>query len=548
MIIHPLAGMPAPPELLVNVPRLVAAYYTDEPDLTVAAERVVFGTSGHRGSSLRCSFNEAHVLGITQAICDYRKMCDFNGPLFLGYDTHALSIPAYFTAVEVLAGNGVELVLAEHDEYTPTPAISLAILNHNRGRATGLADGIVITPSHNPPEDGGFKYNPPNGGPAATEVTAWIEARANQILKYGYKGIRRIPYAKALRVATLHRYDFLNAYVQELVQVVDVDLIRDTNLSIGVDPLGGAGVHYWERMTERYGLNLSIVSTEVDPRFGFMTLDWDGRIRMDPSSSFAMQRLIHLKDRFDIAFACDTDYDRHGIVTPGKGLLPANHYLSTMIFYLFQHRPQWSASASIGKSAVTTALIDRIATQLHRTVYETPVGFKWFAEGLFDGSLGCACEESAGATCLRRDGSTWTTDKDGMIAALLAAEMTARLGIDPGQAYMNLTEDLGIPFAARVDSTATATQRARLSKLTASDVRFSKLAGEDIISISHQASGNHSALGGLKVLAKNGWFALRPSGTEDLYKIYAESFVDDAHLQRILQEAELIAKSALESQ
>ena len=545
--ISPLAGKPAPPSLLVDVAKLVTAYFTEVPDPSVPDQRVAFGTSGHRGSSFDISFNEWHVLAITQAICQYRKSHGIDGPLFLGIDTHALSQPACASALEVLAANGVDAMLATHDEYTPTPAISYAILTHNRGRTSGLADGIVVTPSHNPPDDGGFKYNPPNGGPAGQDITAWIEAAANNFLEHGLEGVRRWPSAQALRAPTTHRHDFVDTYVADLGNVVDMDAIRDAKIRIGVDPLGGAGVHYWARIAERYRLDLSVVNDEVDPTFRFMTLDWDGRIRMDPSSRYAMQRLIDLKDRFDIAFACDTDHDRHGIVTANAGLMPPNHYLSVAIDYLFRHRPQWGASAAVGKTVVSTRLIDLVTARLGRTLYEVPVGFKWFAAGLLDGSLGFGGEESAGASFLRRDGSVWTTDKDGIVPALLAAEITARCGRDPGTLYTELAHAFGNPVADRVEAPATPQQKKQLAALAPERIKATELAGEKITSILCNAPGNGAPIGGIKVIAQSGWFAARPSGTEDIYKIYAESFRGADHLQRILGEAQAIVDRAIAS-
>jgi phosphoglucomutase len=545
MKVNPLAGKPAPPAMLVDVPRLVTAYYTDVPDSSVPEQRVAFGTSGHRGSSFERTFNEWHVLAISQAICDYRKRQAIGGPLFLGIDTHALSVPACASALEVLAANGVEVMLADKDEYTPTPVISHAILAYNRGRDTGLADGIVMTPSHNPPDNGGFKYDPPNGGPADNDVTGWIEAKANEFLKDGLQGVKRIPYEKALRASTTHRHDFLSAYVSDLGSVLDMDAIRGTNISMGVDPLGGAGVHYWAAIAERYGLNLTVVNEVVDPTFRFMTVDWDGQIRMDPSSSYAMQGLIDLKDRFDIAFSCDTDHDRHGIVTRNAGLLPPNHYLSVAIFYLFQHRPMWSKDAAIGKTVVSSQMIDRVTAKLGRKLYEVPVGFKWFVDGLLDGSLGFGGEESAGASFIRLDGSVWTTDKDGIIPALLSAEITARMSRDPGEIYHELTRELGEPVYARVDAPATPVQKQMLAQLSPQQILSAELAGEKIQSVLTQAPGNGAPMGGLKVIAKSGWFAARPSGTEDIYKIYAESFRGADHLRRILAEAQAIIGAAL---
>jgi phosphoglucomutase len=545
MEVSPLAGKPADPASLVNVPKLVTAYYTETPDPSVPGQRVSFGTSGHRGSAFDRAFNEWHILAISQAICLYRKQKKIDGPLFLGMDTHALSVPALASALEVLVASGVEVMLAEGDEYTPTPAISLAILMYNRGRKTGLADGIVITPSHNPPHDGGFKYNPPNGGPAEDIITGWIEAKANEFLESGLKGVQRVSLQKALRASTTHRYDYLNSYIDELAHAVDMDAIREAKISLGVDPLGGAGVHYWEPIAARYGLNLTVVNQAVDPTFRFMTIDWDGQIRMDPSSPYAMQRLIGLKDQFEIAFACDTDHDRHGIVTRSAGLLPPNHYLSVAIDYLFQHRPEWRKAAAVGKTLVSSQMIDRVTTKLDRKLYEVPVGFKWFVDGLLDGSLGFGGEESAGATFSRLDGSVWTTDKDGMIPALLAAEITARMGRDPGELYSDLTREFGEPVYERVEAPATPEQKAVLAKLSKEQVRIKELAGEKIMAILTNAPGNGAPIGGLKVVAENGWFAARPSGTEDIYKIYAESFLGANHLHRILEEAQTIVNNAM---
>jgi phosphoglucomutase len=543
--ISPLAGKPATAAMLVDVPRLITAYYAEVPDYSVPEQRVAFGTSGHRGSALAGTFNEWHVLAISQAICDYRKQQHIDGPLFLGIDTHALSVPAYASALEVLAANSVQVLLAAKDEYTPTPVISHAILTYNRGRDAGLADGIVITPSHNPPENGGFKYNPPNGGPADQDVTGWIEARANTFLESGLQGVEKMAFGKALRAATTHRHDFLNAYVNDLAQVLDMEVIRGSKLRLGVDPLGGAGVHYWGPIAERYDLNLTVVNQVVDPTFRFMTVDWDGRIRMDPSSPYAMESLIGLKDRFDIAFACDTDHDRHGIVTRSSGLLPPNHYLSVAIFYLFQNRKQWSVQAAVGKTVVSSAMIDRVTAKLGRKLYEVPVGFKWFVEGLLDRSLGFGGEESAGASFGRFDGSVWTTDKDGIVPALLSAEITARMGRDPGEIYRELTSELGEPFYDRVEASATSEQKRRLASLSAQQVKFAELAGEKIQTILTRAPGNDAPIGGLKVVAQDGWFAARPSGTEDIYKIYAESFRGADHLRHIVTEAQTIVSSAL---
>ncbi|WP_330109715.1 phosphoglucomutase (alpha-D-glucose-1,6-bisphosphate-dependent) [Methylophaga thalassica] len=545
MKIDSLAGKPAPPAMLINVPRLITAYYTGMPDFSVPAQRVAFGTSGHRGSAFDGSFNEWHVLAISQAICQYRKQQGINGPLFLGIDTHALSEPAFASALEVLAANGVDVMLAENDEYTPTPAVSHAILTYNRGRAIGLADGIVITPSHNPPDSGGFKYNPPNGGPADTGVTGWIEARANAFLKAGLKGVLRLPFKKALRAATTHRHDYLNAYVNDLDKVIDMEAVSGANISMGVDPLGGAGVHYWAAIAERYDLNLTVVNEVVDPTFRFMTLDWDGRIRMDPSSSYAMRNLIDLKDRFDIAFACDTDHDRHGIVTRSTGLLPPNHYLSVAIHYLFRHRPEWSKDAAVGKTLVSSQMIDRIAAKIGRKLYEVPVGFKWFVDGLLDGSLGFGGEESAGASFLRRDGGVWTTDKDGIVPALLAAEITARMGRDPGEIYRELTREFGEPTYDRVEAPATPAQKEQLAKLSPQQVQITQLGGDKIERVLDRAPGIDMPIGGIKVVTASGWFAARPSGTEDIYKIYSESFRGEDHLRDILREAQAIVDHAL---
>ena len=545
MTLSPLAGKPAPAQLLVDIPRLVTAYYTGQPDAAIATQRVAFGTSGHRGSSFELSFNEWHVLAISQAICLYRQMKGISGPLFVGIDTHALSTPAGASALEVFAANGVETMIATDDEYTPTPAISHAIICYNRGRTTGLADGVVITPSHNPPESGGFKYNPPNGGPADTDVTKWIEAKANELLAAKLAGVKRVSYEQALNASTTHRHDYLNTYVADLKNVIDMDILRGANLRLGVDPLGGAGVHYWSAIGEHYGLNLEVVNTTVDPTFRFMCVDWDGRIRMDPSSSYAMQGLIGLKERFDVAFACDPDHDRHGIVTPSGGLLAPNNYLAVSIDYLFQNRPQWRSDAAVGKTVVSSGLIDRVAARLDRRLYEVPVGFKWFADGLFEGSLGFGGEESAGASFLRLDGSVWSTDKDGLIPSLLAAEMTARTGRDPSQLYQKMTEDLGLPFSTRVDAKATPQQKALLGKLSPEQVKSTSLAGEAITQILSHAPGNNQAIGGLKVMTENGWFAARPSGTEDIYKIYAESFIGDEHLSRLVEEAQVLVDTAI---
>lgn len=543
--VSPLAGKLPEAAMLVDISRLVTAYYTEIPDAAVPRQRVAFGTSGHRGSAFERTFNESHVIAISQAICEYRKQRGINGPLFLGIDTHALSAPASASALEVLAANGVDVMLAGGDEYTPTPVISHAILTYNRGRKRGLADGIVITPSHNPPGDGGFKYNPPNGGPADTDITGWIEARANEFLATGLHGVRRVRLEQALRAATTHRHDYVSAYTDDLGHVLDMDVLRGAGIRMGVDPLGGAGVHYWARIAEQYGLQLSVVNTTVDATFRFMTVDWDGQVRMDPSSPYAMQCLIALKDRFDIAFACDTDHDRHGIVTRSAGLLPPNHYLSAATFYLFQHRPDWRASAAVGKTIVSSQMIDRVAAKLDRKLYEVPVGFKWFVEGLLDGSLGFGGEESAGASFSRLDGSVWTTDKDGIVPALLSAEMTARIGRDPSEIYRDLEREFGETCYDRVEARATPAQKAMLKRLSPQQVRSAELAGERIAAILTKAPGNGAAIGGLKVVAESGWFAARPSGTEDIYKIYAESFRGADHLRRILDEARTIVSDAL---
>ena len=541
----PLAGKLAEPGMLVNVPRLITAYYSERPDPSVRSERVAFGTSGHRGSAFDKAFNEWHILAMSQAICLYRKHQKIDGPLFLGMDTHALSVPALASALEVLAANGVDVMLAQADEYTPTPVISHAILTYNRGRKTGLADGIVITPSHNPPHDGGFKYNPPNGGPAESIVTTWIEAKSNELLEHELSGLKRIPFEKALRAPTTHRHDYLNTYIADLANVLDMDAIRGAKIKMGVDPLGGAGVHYWGPIAELYGLNFKVVNEAVDPTFRFMTVDWDGQIRMDPSSPYAMQRLIDIKDRFEIAWACDTDHDRHGVVTRSAGLLAPNHYLSVAISYLFQHRLHWRSDAAVGKTVVSSQMIDRVTAKLSRKLYEVPVGFKWFVDGLLDGSLAFAGEESAGASFARLDGGVWTTDKDGIVPALLAAEITARMGRDPGEIYRELTREFGEPAYDRVEAPATPEQKELLAKLSPGQLKITEMAGEKIQTVLTNAPGNDAPIGGLKVVTKNGWFAARPSGTEDIYKIYAESFRGADHLCRILEEAQAIVNNQL---
>jgi phosphoglucomutase len=545
MNISPLAGKPADPANLVNIPKLISAYYSDKPDMSDPAQRVIFGTSGHRGSSFDKAFNESHILAISQAICAYRKENQIDGPLFIGIDTHALSVPAFNSALEVFAGNDVTVMIDEHDDYTPTPVISHAIINYNRGRKTGLADGIVITPSHNPPRDGGFKYNPPNGGPSSTEVSNLIQAKANEYLKNDLKDIKRVSLGKALSASTTHRHDYLNNYVNELSAIVNMDIIRDSKVRIGVDPLGGAGVHYWEPIADKYKLDMTIVNKAVDPTFRFMTLDWDGQIRMDPSSSYAMQSLIKMKDQFDISFACDTDHDRHGIVTKSSGLLPPNHYLSVMISYLIQNRPQWKHTAAISKTVVSSQMIDKVVAKLGRNLYEVPVGFKWFSEGLFDGSLCFGGEESAGAIFSRMNGDVWTTDKDGIVPALLSAEILATMGKDPGEAYNDLTKELGTPYYNRIEAAANTEQKSKLAKLSAKEVTSTEMAGEKITRILTEAPGNKAPIGGLKIETASGWFAARPSGTEDIYKIYGESFKSEEHLKQILDEAQTIVNNAL---
>jgi phosphoglucomutase len=543
MVLSPLAGKPAPKELLIDPSTLEREYFARQPETTDPAQLVSFGTSGHRGSPLNGSFNEAHILAITQAICDYRRAQGISGPLFMGRDTHAVSAPAQRTALEVLAANSVEMIIQSADGFTPTPAISRAILVHNRNRTERLADGIVITPSHNPPEDGGFKYNPPNGGPADSDVTGWIQARANTLLREGNREVKRI----ALAGASIREEDFAAAYVEDLRHVIDMDAIRAAKLKLAVDPLGGAAVHYWEPINRVYGLDIEVVNPRVDPTFAFMTVDHDGKIRMDCSSPYAMASLLTLKDRFDVAFANDTDADRHGIVTPSAGLLNPNHYLAVAIRYLLTHRPHWNTSAAVGKTLVSSSLIDRVVAASGRRLFESPVGFKWFAPGLLDGSVCFGGEESAGASFLRLDGTTWTTDKDGIILALLAAEITARTDKDPGEHYRELTTQFGAPFYTRIDAPATPEQKARLANLTAEAVRASTLAGEPITSKLTRAPGNNASIGGLKVVTDTGWFAARPSGTENLYKIYAESFRDTQHLEMLVAEARQIVSESLTS-
>ncbi len=545
MNISPLAGKPAPAEMLTNVAKLVTAFYSEVPDANEPTQRVAFGTSGHRGSSFHTTFNENHVVAITQAICLYRNANEITGPLFIGIDTHALSEPAFACAIEVLAANGVEVMVSAGGEYTPTPAVSRAILIYNRGRTSGIADGIVITPSHNPPDDGGFKYNTPNGGPAETSVTGWIQNKANEILADDLRTVKRMPYRRAMQANTTHTFDYLNEYVDDLASVIDMDLLRDSQIRMAVDPLGGAGVRYWQAIADRYKLNLTVVNTVVDTTFRFMTVDWDGRIRMDPSSPYAMQSLIGLRGGFDIAFACDPDHDRHGIVTNSAGLLPPNHYLSAAIYYLFQNRPRWPASSAIGKTVVSTSMIDHVAHKLGRGLCEVPVGFKWFVEGLLDGSIAFGGEESAGASFLRRDGTVWSTDKDGLIPALLSAEITARMGNDPGVIYQELANEFGEAAYERVEAKATPAQKAMLARLSPEKIKSTVLAGDQIVGILSHAPGNDKPIGGIKVTTQNGWFAARPSGTEDIYKIYAESFQGVDHLNRILAEAQQIVDDTL---
>jgi phosphoglucomutase len=547
MKLNPLAGKPAPASMLVNVPRLVTAYYAEHPDPHIDAQRVAFGTSGHRGSAFNCAFNEEHILAITQAICEHRLQNRIDGPLFIGMDTHALSEPAFASAMEVLAANNVQVMIDKDRGYTPTPVISHAILTYNRGRKTGLADGIVITPSHNPPSDGGFKYNPPNGGPADTSVTGAIEKDANDILADRLGEVERIPFERALKASSTHLHDYMEAYVSDLGSVIDMDAIRDAGVRIGIDPLGGAGVHYWPSIIERYRINATVVNDAVDPTFRFMSVDWDGKIRMDCSSPSAMAQLVGLKDRFDVAFANDTDADRHGIVTPSAGLLNPNHYLAVAISYLFRNREGWSKDAAVGKTVVSSSMIDRVTKSLGRRLVEVPVGFKWFVDGLIGGSIGFGGEESAGASFLRRNGGVWTTDKDGLVPGLLAAEITARTKRDPGAHYQDLTREFGAPVYERIDAPATAAQKKILAKLSPDQIKAEQLAGEKIIAKLTNAPGNGAAIGGLKVVTENGWFAARPSGTEEVYKIYAESFKGADHLKHIQEEAQALVAKAFAS-
>lgn len=547
MPIHPLAGKPADPQQLVDLTKLTTAYYTEKPDPGIAAQRVAFGTSGHRGSSFDSAFNEDHIVAISQAICLYRQQQGIDGPLFLAVDTHALSWPAQISALEVLAANGVEVMIADGSDYTPTPVLSHAILTYNQGRSSGLADGIVITPSHNPPKDGGFKYNPPHGGPAEPAITDWVQKKANEFLEKGLEGVKRMSYPKALKASTTHKHNYMRPYIEDLANIIDMDRIRGSKLHFAVDPLGGAGVHYWAPIADHYKLDLTVISTVVDNTFRFMTVDWDGQIRMDPSSPYAMAKLVGLKDKFDIAFACDTDHDRHGIVTRSMGLMQPNHYLAACIFYLFTNRSQWPATARVGKTLVSSQMIDRVTAKVNRGLYEVPVGFKWFVDGLLAGTLGFVGEESAGASFLRRNGKVWTTDKDGMIAGLLSAEMMAVTGKDPGQIYQELTKELGNPVYDRFEARATPEEKKKLSKLSPSMVKQKEMAGEPITGILTTAPGNDAAIGGLKVTTENGWFAARPSGTEDIYKIYAESFRGADHLKQIQEQAQTIVNAALKA-
>lgn len=545
MAIHPQAGKTATHDQLINIPKLITDYFTLQPNLSMREQRVSFGTSGHRGSSLHRSFNEQHILATTQAICDYRKKEGIKGPVFVGIDSHALSTPAQATTLEVLAANEVVTMIATNNEYTPTPAVSHAILEYNKGRTSGLADGIVITPSHNPPEDGGFKYNMTNGGPAEGSVTSWIESRANEILENGLKDVKRVTLARALKASTTHQYDYLDQYTADLKDVIDLALLKNSGLQMGVDPLGGAGVRYWQRIADRYDLNLTVVDDAVDHTFRFMSLDWDGKIRMDPSSRYAMQRLIALKDDFPVAFACDTDHDRHGIVTRSSGLMSPNHFLAVAIYYLFQNRSQWPATTGVGKTLVSSQMIDRMVGKLGRTLVEVPVGFKWFVDGLYDGTLGFGGEESAGASFLNLHGKVWSTDKDGIIAALLAGEITASTGKDPGEIYQEFTKEFGEPVYDRIDAPATPEQKDKLKQLSPDQITSSELAGEKITNILTSAPGNGAAIGGLKVETANGWFAARPSGTENIYKIYAESFKGSDHLKQIQEEAQEVVNGAI---
>lgn len=545
MRVSPFAGKLLAPDQLVNIKNLLQAYYDNKPDANIAEQKVTFGTSGHRGNSFKSSFNENHVLAISQAICDYRQHAGITGPLYFGIDTHALSEPAQKSAVEVFAANKIELFLAANNEFTPTPAISHAILCYNAGRTSGLADGVVVTPSHNPPDNGGYKYNPTNGGPADSDITNWIQQRANEILLNNLRDIKRLPYEQAIKQSNIHFHNYIEHYVADLINVIDLHKIRDSKIKIGVDPLGGAGLNYWYAIAEKYQLDLQVVNPKIDPQFAFMTADWDGKIRMDPSSAYTMQPLLARRNEFNIACACDADHDRHGIVTPSVGLLSPNSYLAVMINYLFQHRPEWRSDVAIGKTLVSSAMIDRVATKLNRKLLEVPVGFKWFAPGLFDGSLGFGGEESAGASFLRRNGKVWSTDKDGLIPCLLAAEIKATTEKDPGELYQQLTQEFGKPSETRIDAPANSAQKKALSQLSADQITSTQLAGEKITAILTKAPGNNASIGGIKVTTENGWFAARPSGTEDIYKIYAESFKGEEHLQALLAEAQVIVDKAV---
>jgi phosphoglucomutase len=545
--VSPYAGQLPEAQDLVDVTKLICAYENDQPDPLISSQKVRFGTSGHRGSSFDRSFNRHHILAITQAVCLYRKRQNITGPLFLGFDTHALSLPAFQTTLEVLAASDVTVMVAKDQEFTPTPAVSHAILTYNKGRTDGFADGIVITPSHNPPKEGGVKYNPPHGGPAESAVSAWIESQANTILTSSLSAVRTIPFAKAMKTRYVHQHDFLTPFIQDLGNVIDMDIIRESQISIGVDPLGGAGVHYWQPIAEFYKINLFVLRTEIDARFQFMTRDWDGQIRMDPSSPYAMASLIQNGQQYDISFGCDTDHDRHGIVTKCSGLMPPNHYLATAIFYLFKNRPQWKTSLKIGKTLVSSQMIDRVANAIERSVVEVPVGFKWFVDGLLQGKTGFAGEESAGASFLRKDGSVWTTDKDGFAPSLLAAEMTAKTGKDPAKLYEDLTDSFGAPAYKRIDAPATALQKEKISHFSAASSDINQLGGDRVDKILTTAPGNNAPIGGFKIETKNGWIAVRPSGTEDIYKIYGESFLGQEHLEKLLAEGQQIVNKSSES-
>ena len=543
----PFAGEHPKLSDLVDIPNLICAYDSKQPDPHIASQRVLFGTSGHRGSALDYTFNKNHILALSQAVCLYRRKQNITGPLFLGFDTHALSLPAFQTTLEVLAANDVTVMISKNQEFTPTPVISHAILNYNKDRTNGFTDGIVITPSHNPPDAGGFKYNPSHGGPAGKEITDWIQNQANEILINQLKGVRQIPFHRALKLETTHQYDFLSPYVRDLGNIIDMDVIRESNIKIGVDPLGGAGVHYWQPIADFYKINLTVLNRKVDPTFRFMTLDWDGQIRMDPSSPYAMQSVIQKAKQFDITFACDTDHDRHGIIAKNNGLMPPNHYLSVAINYLFKHRPLWSPQLKIGKTIVSSRMINRVAAHLKLSVYEVPVGFKWFVDGLLQSEFGFAGEESAGATFLRKNGKVWTTDKDGFVPSLLSAEMTARLDKDPSILYNELTQKLGTPFYRRLEASATASERKKISDFSAEQVNLNVLGGDRVEHILTRAPGNEAPIGGMKIITKNGWIAVRPSGTEDTYKIYGESFINDQHLNTLLEEAQILVDKIIEN-